>query len=186
MSQKTKVIAMLALIKAGVVSVLRDEYDNIIALNWVGKSTGIKYAKQVMGHLTVGATEEERQADEAALRKFIEDYRGVDVLHTLKVAMRLNKETLTDEDVAYLERELDNYVASHKEVVTREVRVPSPATDHPITTGTGRGKYPGLLDGLYALSNETLKNLKNEANRKGQKDLYNACRKALRAHGINA
>lgn len=179
MSQ-TKVIAMLALIKAGVVSVLRDENDNIIALNWVGKSTGIKCAKYVMGHLTVGATEEERQADEAALRKFVEDYRGVDVLHTLKVAMKLNQDKLSDEDVAYLERELASYVASHKEVVTREVPV-----DRPVATATGRGQYPGLLDGLYALSNETLKNLKNEANRNGQKDLYNACRKVLRAHGIN-
>ena len=166
---------MLQLIKAGIVSVLRDEYDNIIALNWVGESTGIKYAKKVMGHMTVGATEEERQKDEDALRKFIEEWRGVDVLHLLKVAMTLNKETLTDEDVDYLNRELERYVQAHREVKYIEKSEPA----------APRGEYPGLLDNLYMLSDETLKALKNEAHRKGQRDLYNATRKVLRAHGYS-
>ena len=90
---KKGVIDMLALIKNGQVATLRDENDNIIALNYVGKSTGIKYAKRVMGHLTVGATEEERLEDERALRQFVEDWSNVNVMHVLNVALKLNKET---------------------------------------------------------------------------------------------
>lgn len=175
----TKVITMLALLKAGVVSALKDESDHVIALNWVGKSTGIKCAKYVMGHLTVGATEEERQADEDALRKFIEDYRGVDVLHTLKIAMMLNQDRLSDEDVAYLEHELQAYVDEHKEVEERETAASE------VEAPTGRGKYPSLFDGLYSIDDETLKDLKNQARRANQKDLYNACRKVLRDRGYN-
>lgn len=174
---------MLALIKAGIVSTLRDENDNVIALNYVGKSTGIQCAKRVMGHITVGATEEERQADEAALRKFVEDYRGVDVMHTLNVALKLNKDKLSDEDVKYLEAELQSYVDANKEVKTVERKVEVPV-DRPINTST-RGNYPDLLDNLGCLSIETLKLIKNEANRNGGKDLYNACRKTLRAKGYN-
>ena len=122
---------------------------------------------------------EELEADEKALREFIEEYRNEDPMHLYKVAEVLNKEHLSEEDIAYLDDELKSYVNSHKEIVTRT------ETIHSSEPTTGRNKYPGLMDGLYALDDVTLKTIKNEANRKGQKDLYNACRKVLRAHGIN-
>ena len=167
------VIDMLQLIKAGTVSTLRDERDNIIALNWVGNSTGIACAKYVRGHLTVGANEEERAADEAALRKFMEEWNNVDVLHVLNVALKLNKETLTDEDVAYLKNELQRYVDANKEVVTREVTRTAPA---PRATA----EYE-----LDCLSIETLKVIRREATSKGDNALKNAARRALRHNGVN-
>ena len=176
------VIDMLKLIKDGTVSTLRDEYDNVIALNWVGNSTGIACAKYVMGHLTVGANEEERAADEAALRKFIEEWNNVDVLHILNVALKLNKDKLTEDDVESLKRELAYYVEANKEVVRVEVPVREAA---PVTTNTCRGKYPSLFENLYALDVETLKEMKRQANRNGASDLKNACRTVLRHKGVN-
>ena len=171
---KKGVIDMLALIKAGVVSTLKDEYDNVIALNYVGKSTGIKYAKRLMGHITVGATEEERLEDEKALRQFINDWQSVDVLHVLNVALRLNKEQLTEDDVNYLKAELQSYVDSHKEVVVREVEktVSVPARSNSCE--------------LDCLSIDLLKAIRREATQKGDDALKNAARRALRHNGYSA
>lgn len=188
----TKLIEMLAMVKAGKVGILRDECDRQIALNFCGNSTGVRYAKRVLGHLTVGATEEERQADEEALRKFLEDYRDVDVFKLHRIANTLNKAELTEDDIGYLNCEVESLVRRIKaEAVAEYVR--EHRSEHQARAercvetegGKKRGKYLSLATELESLDDATLKALKNEAQRKGLRDMYNATRKALRAHGYN-
>ena len=178
---KNGIIEVLAMVKAGVMTPIKDNYGNIISVNVTAnpelKIKDVQYVKHVCGNIVMGSTPEELDADEKALRDFMDNYAHTDVLHLIRIANVLNKETLTEEDVAYLNRELQYYVERHKEVVTREVKVPC---ERPEPT---RGAYPDLLENLYVLSIDTLKGLKNEANRNGGKDLYNACRKVLRSKG---
>lgn len=186
LNKNNGIIEVLAMIKSGVMTPIKDDYGNIISINVTAnpelKIKDVQYVKHVFGNIVMGSTQEELEADEKALRTFMDTYARVDILHLIRVAAVLNKDNLTEEDVDYLNRELKRYVDNHKEVVTREVKVP---VDRPVEAPTSRGSYPDLLENLHVLSIETLKALKNEANRNGGKDLYNACRKVLRAKGYH-
>ena len=174
---KKGLIEMLAAVKAKIITPITDEYDNVIGLNYNSGSTGMNYAKRVNGHMVVGATKEELEADEKALRQFMEDYEGQPIMHYFQLAVKLNKDTLTEEDIAELNAELDSYISRNTKVEVREVPVPAPAS--------GRGKYENIPEELAGLSEESLRNLMNEAHRNGLRDLYNAVRKVRRANGVN-
>ena len=176
------IVEMLALIKSGKVAVVRDEMGNVISLNVnrpelkVGE---VKYTKRTGMGLAVGSTLEDLEADEKAMRAFAEEWAGVDVQHLTVVAERLNKPTLDEEDIAYLNNELQRYVAKHREVVTREVTREVPVR------GTANTRYPNLVENLEVLDIATLKEMKRQATRNGASDLKNACRTALRHKGVN-
>lgn len=180
---KKGIIEMLALVKEGKVSIVRDNYGNIVSINCNHpemKVNEIRYMQNLGNGMAVGTTPEQLEEDVRAMRQFAEDWAHTDVMHLTLVAERLAKPTLTEEDIAYLKRELESYVASHREVkvVERVVREPAPRTE-------GRGRYPGLFENLYVLDIPTLKEMKRAATRNGADDLKNACRTVLRHKGVN-
>lgn len=179
--ENPNIIDMLALVKEKVVSPILNEYGNVITINCSRpglQASDIKYTKNVYGATCVGETLEDLQADEEALKQFMHTWRDQNVMKLVSIAATLNKEKLTEEDVAYLKRQLDYYVDSHKKVERIEVPVKCDAQSE-----SHRGQYPHLFETLYALSDETLINLKNESLRKNQKEMYNASRKVLRSRG---
>lgn len=56
------------------ISPITDESDNIVGFNFSKGITGISVSKIVGGHLTTGATEEERANDEKNLKEFQEKF----------------------------------------------------------------------------------------------------------------
>lgn len=182
---KKGIIEVLAMIKAGVMTPIKDTYGNIISVNVTAnpelRIKDVQYVKHICGNIVMGSTPEELSADEKALRDFMDNYASVDVLHLIKVASLLNKETLTEQDVDYLNRELKHYVDAHKEVVTREV---TRTVSAPSATQS-RGRYPALFENLYSLDVETLKEMRRQAARSGADDLKNACRTVLRHKGVS-
>lgn len=178
---KKGIIEMLALIKSGKLTIVRNEHGQIQSLNCNKPDMQVKdirYSKNVMGGMVVGSTLEELEEDEQALREFVRDWSYCDVMHLAKVAELLNSDNLSDEDVDYLNRELQYYVERNKEVVVKEVKVPVKASETP-----KRGKYPDLFENLNTLDSETLKAIKRQATRNGADDLKNACRTILRHRG---
>lgn len=177
------IIEMLAMMKAGIVTALKDEYDNIVGINCNKPDItvkDIKYTKKLMQGTAVGTTLEELREDEEALCEFARTWSDTDVMHLLKVADVLNKDNLTEEDVDYLNAELKRYVDKHKEVVTRTVTASAQNE-----SCACRGRYPDLLENLYVLDVETLKEMKRQATRNGANDLKNACRTVLRHKGVS-
>ena len=175
------IIEMLAMVKSGRISVVRDEYGYIRSINCNRpelKVSGIKYTRNVYGGVAVGSTLEELEEDVKAMKQFAEDWAHTDVMHLAIVAERLSKPTLDDEDIAYLKAELERYVERHKEVkvVEKTVNASAPRTN---------GRYPQLFENLYVLDIETLKEMKRVATRNGADDLKNACRTVLRHKGVN-
>jgi len=52
-----------------------DQANNVIAINClISNPTGLQYSKIVDGQMTVGKTEKEREADEKALKRFVQEY----------------------------------------------------------------------------------------------------------------
>lgn len=181
---KNGIVEMIAAVKSGRITVVRDENGNVryINCNRPGLQVqDIKYTKSVCGGTAVGSSLEDLEEDVKAIRKFMEDWRSCDVMHLALVAERLNKPELTDEDVAYLNRELQAYVDKNAKVVTREVKVEVPVEKK--TEETKRVRYPDLFENLYTLDVDTLKHMKKVATRNGADDLKNACRTVLRHKG---
>jgi hypothetical protein len=181
---KNGIIEMIAAVKAGKITVVRDEYGNVRCINCNRPGLqvqDIKYTKNVCGGTAVGSSPEDLEEDVKAIRKFMEDWGHTNVMHLAVIAERINKPELTDEDVAYLNEELQRYVERNTKVITREVKVP---VDRPVETAK-RGKYPDLFENLYVLDVETLKEMKRVATRNGADDLKNACRTVLRHKGYN-
>lgn len=180
---KKGIFEMLALVKSGKVGIVRDRYGHIVSINCNHpemKVNEIRYMERLSNGMAVGTTPEQLDEDVAAMRQFAEDWAHTDIMHLTLVAERLAKPELDEEDIAYLKRELESYVAAHREVkvVERTVTAPAPRTE-------GRGKYPGLFENLYVLDVATLKEMKRVATRNGADDLKNACRTVLRHKGYN-
>lgn len=183
LNNKKGIIEMLALVKEGKVSLVRDKYGNIVSINCNHpemKVNEIRYTQNLGNGMAVGTTPEELEEDVKAMKQFAEDWAHTDIMHLTLVAERLAKPTLTEEDIAYLKNELESYVASHREVqvVERIVKEPSSKSEEKV-------RYPGLFENLYVLDIDTLKEMKRVATRSGANDLKNACRTVLRHKGVN-
>lgn len=180
---KKGIIEMLALVKEGKVGIVRDKYGNIVSINCNHpemKVNEIRYMQNLGNGMAVGTTPEQLEEDVKAMRQFAEDWAHTDIMHLTLVAERLAKPTLDEEDIAYLKRELENYVERHREVRTVEVPVKIK-----IESPKAKGKYPSLFENLYILDVDTLKEMKRAAARNGAYDLKNACRTVLRHKGVN-
>ena len=119
--KSTNLIEMLAAIKAGKVTVVRDQWGQVRGVgvnNPELKVSDVKYVKQVGCGQVIGNTLEEMQADEKALNEWASKYSYCDVVRAVELGETLNKATWDENDVAKLSRALDNYVAEHKEVRT--------------------------------------------------------------------
>lgn len=171
---KSKVVTeIIALVKNGKIQPLYDESERLIGLNYLSGSTGMKYSKMIQGHMCVGATEAELEADIAAYKNFAEKVQGLNVQEMLEIAMILNKPEMTDED----QERVANYFDKNARVETREV----------VRTveKTGNGQYPNLAQDLTSLDDETLKDLMNKARRENARDLFNAVRRERRHRGVS-
>ena len=67
-------------VKEGKIVPITDENENVVGFNVVKPvASTMKCCKLVNGTMTVGDTEEDRAADEVAMRKFMEEYAGHDL-----------------------------------------------------------------------------------------------------------
>lgn len=90
-------------IVSGELSVITDEHDNIVGVHCC-KSTGMKYAKMLSGHLTVGNTLEELEADKEAMYQFMADYKGQPIVEWTKLSLAFK-----DQEISHYK---DNKLAS--------------------------------------------------------------------------
>lgn len=164
------VTEIIALVKKGTIKPLYDENERLIGLNYLSGSTGMQYSKQVNGHMCVGATEAELEADITAYKNFAEKVQGLNVQEMLEIAMILNKPEMTDED----QEKVANYFDRNARVETREV-----------VKTAGNTQYPNIVNDLTSLDDNTLKNLMNQARREGARDLFNAVRRERRHRGVS-
>ena len=183
MSKSTNLIELLAAVKAGKITVIRDQYGMVrgVGVNNPDLKVGeVGYVKQVGCGQVLGRTLEEMQADEKAMHEWTSKYNYCEVIDAVNLGQVLNKPNWDENDVATLSRALDNYVEAHKEVRTVERTVTVPAPSH--------GEYKGLTDNDLAnyLTVDELKAIKNRANREGDLSVKNACRRALRRKGVEA
>ena len=185
LNEKKNLLDMLAAVKAGRITVIKDQYGNVkgIGVNHPDlKVSEVSYVKQIGSGQAVGRTLEELEADEAALREWASTHNIDEVLEAVRLGEVLNKTNWDEDDVAYLERELTRYI---DEAVAADRRN-RPSTSAPARTApASAGKYPNLLENLHVLDVETLKAMKREATRNGADDLKNACRTVLRHKGVN-
>lgn len=180
-TSKPGALEMLPLIKSGTIVPIEGEYGDLIGFHRVGKSTQMSHLKMVQGHLTSGATEEERLEDEKALKNFMEEWKNSDIMGSLQVALMLNKPNLTPEEVSYIKTYLGYELGR---TIIKEKVITTPTTK--------KGKYGAILDGLASLDTQSLKDIMVKARRakrhnpedSGSRDLYNATRSLLRARGI--
>lgn len=97
---------------------LTDENENIIGFNVVKeRASRMKVCKMVEGKLTVGDTEEDRVNDEVAMRKFMEEYAGCDLVHWFTTAMMLIKSEIDVDDVVEVDGETYVLNAETKKVI---------------------------------------------------------------------
>lgn len=164
---------MLSMIRKGTITPIHNQFGNIVGFNMPGKSTGIQCAKIVDGHMTVGATEEERAADEAALKAFLEEWSQNDVYRIFTLAVRMNSADITAAELDSIRKELDRM--DGKDTV-------QPAATRP---SEPRSSYQNLAEDLGMLGDEELRKLMNRARRENKRDLYNASRKILRHRGYS-
>lgn len=181
MSKSTNLIELLAAVKAGKITVIRDQYGMVrgVGVNNPDLKVGeVGYVKQVGCGQVLGRTLEEMQADEKAMHEWTSKYNYCEVIDAVNLGQVLNKPNWDENDVATLSRALDNYVEAHKEVrtVERTVTAPAPAS---------RGRYENIPEELESLDVDELKDLKRTATRLGLNDIKNACRTALRHKGVN-
>lgn len=169
-NQKPTIVDMLALVRSKELRPVYDENHNVICFNHVGNSTGIQFSTQIKGHMTVGATEEERQEDEKALREFMNTweshYSPCEVFSMFKTALAITEGKLT-------EAQLSSILSANQEVKVVEKEVQKDT------------QYGSLFDNLDGLEISTLRPMMNEAKRKGLRDLYNATRRVLRKKGVS-
>lgn len=94
-------------VKEGKIVPVTDEQENIVGFNVVKEvPSTMKVCKMVEGKLTVGDTEEERVADEVAMRKFIEEYDGCPLQHWFEASMLLNKSGIVVDDIVDVEGDI--------------------------------------------------------------------------------
>lgn len=182
--KNTNLVELLAAVKAGKVTVIRDAYGRImgVGVNNPDLKVGeVRYVKQVGSGQVIGRTLEEMQADERAMHEWTAKYSYGQVLDAITVGEILAKPNWNESDIATLASALEAYVDAHKEVrtVERTVTAPAPAA---------RGEYKGLTDSDLAnyLTVDELKAIKSRANREGDLSVKNACRRALRRKGVEA
>lgn len=164
------VTEIIALVKKGTIQPLYNEHNQLIGLNYLSGSTGMKYSKNINGHICVGATEAELEADIEAYKNFAEKVQGLNVQEMLEIAMILNKPEMSDED----QERVANYFDRNARVETREV-----------VRNVGNSQYPNLEQDLTSLDDETLKDLMNKARRENKRDLFNAVRRERRHRGVS-
>lgn len=162
------VAEMLSMLRKGILTPIRNENDVIIGFNVPGNGTGIQCAKMVGHHMTVGATEEEREADEKALREFIEDWSQNDIYTIFKLAVMMNDPDITAEQMAYARKIMDHLDGKDVEKSTAP-----------------RNSYANLAEDLDMLDDEELRKLMNKARREDKRDLYNASRRIMRHRGYS-
>lgn len=86
-------------IKKGEFATITDENGNLVGVNHVVKPSGaITCTKMVGSHVTIGASEDERKADELALRKFQAAYAGKPVMSYVILATQLIAAGLVPDD----------------------------------------------------------------------------------------
>ena len=182
--KNTNLVELLAAVKAGKITVIRDAYGNIkgVGVNNPDLKVGeVKYVKQVGCGQVIGRTLEEMQADERAMHEWASKYNYCEVIDAVMVGEILAKPNWDESDIARLSNALQAYVDAHREVrtVERTVTAPAPAA---------RGEYKGLTDSDLAnyLTVDELKAIKSRANREGDLSVKNACRRALRRKGVEA
>lgn len=84
-------------------SVMTDEHDNIVGVHCC-KSTGMKYVKMLSGHVVIGNTLEELEADKEAMYQFMADYKGQPIIEWTKLSLAFK-----DQEISYYK---DNKLAS--------------------------------------------------------------------------
>ena len=101
---------MIEDLESGLVTIVTDEYDNIIGIGSHPHTTGIKVVKKIGCALTIGSTEEERKVDEFDLKVFqkkVIDDNG----HTI---VDLSKEWEEEVPEKLMVRLLENELASKR------------------------------------------------------------------------
>lgn len=84
---------MIEDLESGLVTIVTDEYDNIIGIGSHPHTTGIKVVKKIGCALTIGSTEEERKVDEFDLKIFQKKY-GANAMRYLQVALKIKESGL--------------------------------------------------------------------------------------------
>lgn len=165
---------MVEAIKAGTLTIVRDENENIIGIGVNKPGLKVSEVRYVKDRRFVGNTLEELKADEEAYYEFARTHNTCEYMDLAPVADVLAR--LSDKDVSALVR----YIEAHQEVRTVERRVEVPAPS--------RGEFKGLTDSDLAnyLTVDELKAIKSRANREGDLSVKNACRRALRRKGVEA
>ena len=177
LNKKALIDEMVDAIREGRVTLIRNEYGEVkgVGVNKPGlQVSDVKYVKNVNGSQCVGNTLEDLKADEEAMNAWVEKYGCCNIMHVVEVAEALSK--LSERDLAMVVDYVRESTPVQERVVERRVEVPA------------SGNVRGLSDDQLAayLSVEELKAIKNRANREGNLDVKNACRRALRRKGVEA
>ena len=95
-----------------------DEQDNIIGFNVVkAEPSSMKVCKMVGGTMTVGDTEEQRAADEVAMRKFTQEYPVYNVQKWFLASMTLVKANMEPDDIVDVDDDIYIILADAKKVI---------------------------------------------------------------------
>ena len=108
-------------VKKGNIVPVTDESDNIVGFNVVKPvASTMKYCKLVNGTMTVGDTEEDRVADEVAMRKFMEEYDPSKLQEWFLAATLFIKAGVVVDDIVDVHGEIMAINAEAKKVIDLE------------------------------------------------------------------
>ena len=108
-------------VKEGNIVPVTDEFDNVIGFNVVKPvASTMKCCKMVNGTMTVGDTEEDRAADEVAMRKFMEEYDGVDLQKWFLAATLFIKAGVVVDDIVDVHGDIMAINVEAKKVIDLE------------------------------------------------------------------
>ena len=134
-------------VRDGKIVPVTDEQDNIIGFNVVkAEPSSMKVCKMVNGQMTVGDTEEDRVADEVAMRKFMEEYSNCNLMQWFLAAQLFVKSNITVDDIVDVEGDIYAINADARKVINlRGETVVDLSDDEDIEEGTPKKLVIKLL-----------------------------------------
>lgn len=134
-------------VKDGRIVPVTNECEDIVGFNVVKPTpSSMKVCKMVNGQMTVGDTEEDRVADEVAMRKFMEEYSNCNLMQWFLAAQLFVKSNITVDDIVDVEGDIYAINADARKVINlRGETVVDLSDDEDIEEGTPKKLVIKLL-----------------------------------------